>query len=843
MNLLRIAAWIFIVVFLASCANTSDPQAWEPEWMFGWKFSKGSHPGSIQKDFDDSGWETVDLPHDWAISGPFGEPADTGDTGKLPWKGQGWYRKSFTLPAASQGKRLQFVFDGVMAFSTIYLNGQEVGSWNYGYNSFWVDATQAAHFGGENMLVVHADTREHHARWYPGAGVYRKVSARLVDPVHIPVWGTYITTSKVSDESARVNVAVDVSNQASDRQKVDIEVTLLDPDQEEAGQRTSSISLEAGERKTQSLELTVSNTQRWDIEHPRLYRARVKVYVDGQLKHITKEPFGIRTFKWTADDGFHLNGRRVQLKGVNLHHDHGPLGAAFYPRAMERQLQIMRDMGVNAIRTSHNPPAPELLDMCDTMGFVVYNETFDKYGWGSGINCTTEEFVNQHAEIEVKNHLMRDRNHPSIFIWSIGNEVGSVLRDQDGKAAQHVPKMVDYFNKYDPTRPTSMGCNVPGAARKEKQILDALETTGWNYGGKYKTARRNYPDKPLIYTETASAFGTRGAYKPNLPKYKTDWGTDGELTAYILTSAKWSDIPEHEFEFVRKDDYLAGEFVWTGFDYLGEPTPYNSRLKDNPSPKDWQGRSSYFGIVDLAGLPKDSYYLYRSLWNKQEHTLHLSPHWNWKDHQGEQIPVMLYTDGDEAELFINGKSLGRRRKKDPDDLQTTTRVLPGKKTGQTTHQENPYYHVLDAYRLIWQDVSYEPGEIKAVVYKDGEKIGETTRRTAGEPDALRLIPDRDTLKANGMDLCYITIEMVDEHRVVCPRAMDDLTFNVEGAGELKGVANGNQMGLDPFTDATHPLFYGKAVAVVRSIHGKRGTCRVEVISEEGIQSAVEIVFQ
>jgi beta-galactosidase len=409
--------------------------------------------------------------------------------------------------------------------------------------------------------------------------------------------------------------------------------------------------------------------------------------------------------------------------------------------------------------------------------------------------------------------------------------------------------MVSYFKKYDSTRPSTMGCHVPSASGEGKHILDALETSGWNYGRRYVSTRLAYPDMPLIYSESASAFGTRGAYKLPLPKSKTDFTDDGEMTAYMLTSARWSDIPEIEFEYMRIDTFVAGEFVWTGFDYLGEPTPVmniNARWGAGsflPTREGYDARSSYFGIVDLAGLPKDSYYNYRSLWNTKEHTVHLAPHWNWQGHEGESIPVFVYTDGDEAELFLNGESLGRRSKMDPNLVLTSQSMADNfKYSVNPDDQENPYFEIVDAYRLRWMDVAYEPGELKALAYQNGTLIGEATVLTAGEPSTLRLTPDRMNLKADGMDLCYITISMVDASGNTCPLAMDMLEFHVDGAARLMGVANGNQMGHDVFTDEKHPLFYGKSVAVLRSIPGQSGTATLSIKSESGIEAEAVVNF-
>jgi len=845
---LLLIAWSFACSNIDQEPPTND---WDTSINFDWKFAKGENPDAVNVAFDDTSWESVNLPHDWAISGPFGELTASGNTGKLPWKGEGWYRKAFDLNEQDLGKRLQFLFDGVMASPKVYLNGQEVGFWRYGYNSFWIDATDAAKFGGTNILTVHADTREHNSRWYPGGGIYRKVSMRLVEPAHIPVWGVYVTTPEVTDARASVHAEVELANTAAESKQLKIEFILMDPMGEEAGKVDQTMEIAGSSSEKAVLDMTIENPELWGIEDPNLYTCFTKLFEGSKEIYREQTRIGFRAFEWTANDGFHLNGRRVQLQGVNMHHDQGPLGAAFFPRAMQRQLEIMREMGVNALRTSHNACAPEVLDLCDEMGIIVFNELFDKYGPTAGIDCSTAKFVDNYAEIEVKNFVLRDRNHPSVFLWSIGNEIPDLLTDSDGRAAEHVANMVKYFKNYDDTRPTTMGCHIPAVSEGDKHILDALETSGWNYGRRYVTTRKAYPDMPLTYSESASAFGTRGAYKLEFPKNKMDYGTDGDITSYMLTAAPWSDIPEIEFEYMRIDNFMAGEFVWTGFDYLGEPTPFVPGRWGVQTPEGHVARSSYFGIVDLAGLPKDSYYNYRSLWKKDDHTMRLTPHWNWEGHEGKSIPVMLYTDGDEAELFLNGKSIGRKKKLDPDQVKISQSMKENFEytVGKfdyhkgVSQDKNPYFEIIDAYRLRWMEVPYEPGELKAVVYKNGDQIGETIVKTAGQPAKLQLTPDRTILKADGMDLCYVTIAMVDERGILCPLAMDNLTFKAEGAAALKGVANGDAMGHDSFTDETHPLFYGKAVAVLRSIPRQSGEAKLIVSSTDSQSYETSVMFE
>ena len=580
----------------------------------GWRFAKGEQEEAVRGvDFDDSEWEAVRVPHDWAIEGPF-NPQENGYAGKLPWRGVGWYRKVFKLKGADRGKRVYFDFDGVMAFPKVYINGQLAGEWDYGYMSFRVDATDCVKFGAENVIAVRADTRRHGTRWYPGAGIYRKVTMTICEPVHIAHWGSFVTTPEVKDESARVCVSTMIENHLAKEAKVSVEVVLIDPDGKKVAIEKSHETVAAGDSSKMEQTLIVRKPQRWDIESPKLYIARTVVRVGRKVVDTDEVSFGIRTFEFTADDGFYLNGRRVQLYGVNLHHDHGPLGAAFYRRSMERQLEIMQEMGCNSIRTSHNPSSPELLELCDRMGMVVWDECFDKWA-GTADRVDGKPPLREHGEKQIRNLVMRDRNHPSVVVWSIGNEIGNQPYLKEGKSAERVEFMRDFVRKYDSTRPVGLGCHIPGTVAES--ILDSLDLTGWNYARRYERYRAKYPDKPIIYSESASTLSTRGFYELPLPSRKTDFSQQHQVDSYDLNSAAWSDIPDVEFKLMEDDSFVAGEMVWTGFDYIGEPTPFGQEAK-----------SSYFGIVDLCGIPKDRYYLYRSHWRPDDVTVHILPHWN-----------------------------------------------------------------------------------------------------------------------------------------------------------------------------------------------------------------------
>ena len=862
----------------------------------GWRFIKGEQGDEVtQVEFDDSGWDAVYVPHDWAISGPF-DANDNGDTGKLPWKGEGWYRKTFELPADAEGDCLTLNFDGVMAFPLVYVNGTLAGQWDYGYSPFQVDITPYVTFGAENVVAVHCDTRQWGSRWYPGAGIYRKVTLIQCHPVHIAQHGVQITTPPNNSRRDNVPNVVRVRTMLENVTAVDEEVTLvirlLDPDGKQVGldQRTERVTAEGSLKLDQVFLL--GQVQPWDLKTPNLYQAEVILQQGGKAVDSVTESFGMRSFKFTADDGFYLNGRRVQLYGVNLHHDQGPLGAAFYTRAMERQLEIMQEMGVNALRTSHNPPAAEVLDLCDRMGILVWDEVFDKWDHTAGRH-QGEPPLKEFSERQITNVVLRDRNHPSVVVWSIGNEIGA---GGEGVTPERSQYMTEFLKQVDSTRPVGMGCHIPEMVTQPN--FDALDLTGWNYGHRYDRFRLAYPKKPIVYSESASTLSTRGFYDFPQPERKEDYpDEEPQVCSYDLNAASWSDIPDKEFKLMQDDDFVAGEFVWTGFDYLGEPTPFRM-----------EARSSYFGIVDLVGIPKDRFYLYRSHWRPEATTVHILPHWTWPQRVGQNVPVFVYTNGDEAELFLNGRSLGRRKKGEvperPVDLALHAAVTASEDGGELVTDgelstvwtseanepwvqidlgrdqtigymildfereekyygytlkvssdaqqwetlatkptsrrpqwggpkrkfhtveasgrylrleftertrgrraglsnwsvypervESDYYDVTYDYRLRWNDVTYEAGELKVVAYKDGQVIGEAIQRTAGKPVALRLTPDRVSLHADGEDLSYVLVEALDAQGTVCPWADNRVTFAVKGAAEMVGIGNGNPLSL------------------------------------------------
>ncbi len=753
----------------------------------GWKFKKGEIPQAEFMEFDDSGWEQVTIPHDWAIAGPF-EPEGDGNTGKLPWKGQGWYRTKINVPKANSGKYLYLIFDGVMAFPKVYINGQLAGQWDYGYNSFYVDITKFIRPGGDNVLAVHADTRPHDSRWYPGAGIYRKVQLLTVNPVHVDVWGNHITTPVIKPHYADVQMATTVNNHTLDEQKLRIIHTLYNAQDNEVASKSVEGNIMAGRQKTLESTLTLSDPRRWDIDDPHLYKVKTAVYVNEVLMDEYHSTFGVRDIRFTANHGFYLNDRRIQLKGVNLHHDLGPLGAAFNLRALERQLEIMKGMGCNAIRSSHNTPAPELLDLCDQMGLLVFNEVFDKYDAKAGIQDTTD--FDDFAHRNIRNFVVRDRNHPSVFLWSVGNEIGDVQWNINN-GFHRLNTMINYLEKYDNTRPNTLVCDSKESAALEHWRF--YDVHSWNYGRRYSLARQLEPDKAVIISESASTLSTRGFYEFPLPEEKTDFTSSLQVSSYDLNAPWWAEIADDDFMWQQQEPYIAGEFVWTGFDYLGEPTPYNNQwTQENGMTDKEASRSSYFGVVDLCGIPKDRYYLYKSYWNPNETTIHILPHWNWPERVGEVTPVFVYTNGDCAELFLNGKSLGKQCK-DPKSKNSVER-----------------------FRLMWKDVVYEPGELTVVAYKAGVELGRQKMKTAGKPHSLKITPDQRTLKADGEDLSFVLVEAIDKDGNPCPLADHKLRVDVIGSGKLAGVGNGNPQSMNSFLSESVDLFYGKAMLILKA---------------------------
>ena len=765
----------------------------------GWEFSR-----------DKSGWRAVEVPHDWAIEGPF-DPEGEANSGKLPWKGVGWYRKSLVLGDAPKDRRVFLDFDGVMCDGTVYVNGQPCGRQMYGYLGFRADATPYL-YKGTNTIVVKADTTKLKSRWYPGAGMYRRVRKIETDGVYLDERDVAVTTPEVGAERATVRVRGAVTSRIPDDASATVTALLKSPSGEVVAGGRADVSVRSCGKGTFDIGFTLENPVLWEmVPSAALYTTEVSVRC-GVMEDAVSFKTGLRDFRFDAKEGFFLNGRHVRLKGVCLHSDLGILGMAYNRSAMRRQLAAMRDMGANALRTSHNPPSPETLDLCDEMGIFVWDECFDKWNATCGRG---DEPLEEFVEARLSEFVRRDRNHPSVFVWSIGNEIpngGGFAPGQEiwnmpstiGTTAERCARFRGAVLAEDATRPVGIGSCFPKAATEGH--YDSLDITGWNYRQLYDEMHRRHPEKPLVYSESASTFSDYGYYAPTLPTNITDYAVaDFSIDSYDRNSAVWSDIPDREFERMERDRFVAGEFVWTGIDYLGEPSPYlgeavcGVRLE-----KSRQSRSSYFGIYDLLCFPKDRAFLYRSHWNEDAFTLHVVPdHWNWE--RGRSMPVYVYTSAAEAEVFLNGKSLGRRRK-DP-----------------AATMADGYYAGMPRYRLMWNDVAYEPGEIKTVAYgSGGEVLGEETLRTAGPAAAVVLSPESDTLPDDGETLVFVKVTLADAKGTPVPRDNRRVSFSIEGPGRIVSVGNSSPRGFDSFkATSSHPLHNGRAgLAVKRTAPGK-----------------------
>jgi len=779
------------LLFILTCCAA---QAQRKEYLLdkNWKFGKGDYEGAAAQKYNDTKWESVTVPHDWAIKGPFngnndlqkvlivqnGEKEATmkaGRTGGLPFIGTGWYRTRFRVPEFSAGKHAEILFDGAMSNAKVYVNGKEAGAWPYGYNSFHFDISALLIPGQENTLAVRLQNEEQSSRWYPGAGLYRNVHLIITEAAFIPVWGTYITTPQITGDFAKVKISTSVKQGAAFKP-----LRLVTEIKNASGAVVASGAAALAETDQEVFEqnLIVKQPALWSPERPVLYTAVSRLYDGEVLKDEYTTRFGIRSVKYEAGKGFLLNGQVRKFKGVCNHHDLGPLGTAINTAALRRQLSILKDMGCDAIRTSHNMPAPELVALCDEMGFMMMVEAFDEWRTPKVKNGYAKYF-NEWAERDIVNMVHRDRNNPSVVMWSTGNEVP----DQGAKGGNKLAKWLqDICHREDPTRPVTVGMDRIDAALTNN-FASVLDIPGFNYKpARYEEAFNKLPQGLILGTETASTVSSRGVYKFPVEMVKNKMYDDKQSSSYDLEYCNWSQVPDDEFVQQDDRDFVIGEFVWTGFDYLGEPTPYDSK---------WPSHSSYFGIIDLAGLPKDRYYLYRSRWNTAEPTLHVLPHWTWPGREGQVTPVFVYTSYPSAELFINGKSMGRQTKNNTDNQSR--------------------------YRLMWKDVKYEPGTIKVIAYdKDGKPAGEETVRTAGKPHHIELTADRKELSSDGKDLAYVTARVCDAEGNLCPDASSKLMFKVSGKGSFKAVANGDPTSLELFHLPEMKAFHGMLVATVQA---------------------------
>jgi beta-galactosidase len=783
-----------------------------------WRFFKGTAEGAERPDFNDSQWRQVRLPHDWAIEGPF-DPKLNPHTGALPVFGTGWYRKSFTLPESAKDRHIFIAFDGAMANSTVWINGKELGGRPYGYSSFTFELTPYLKFGdAANVVAVRLMPEENSSRWYPGAGIYRNVWLDVTGPVHVAHWGTYVTAPAITPDQATVAVKTEIRNQSAKEEKVVLQTSVLDGEGHIVSRNRIDGTIPAGGEQTLPTTVTVNQPQRWDIDHPYLYTLVSEIIQGTDTLDRYTTPFGIRTIKFDNQKGFQLNGRVTKIHGVCMHHDLGALGAAVNRRAIERQLEILKAAGVNAIRTSHNPPAPELLELCDRMGLVVMDEAFDMWRIPKVPNGYSK-YYDQWSERDLRDMARRDRNHPSIIMWSIGNEIPEQREPAGAKEAQ---RLTNFFHEEDPTRPTTSAFNSWKDAIKNG-LADEVDIPGFNYQPMhYEQIMKDHPGWTIYGSETASCVSSRGVYHLPIEHYRKD--ESHQISSYDVVAPPWAYCPDVEFTYQDRLPQVLGEFVWTGFDYIGEPTPYFDTHPLNPA--DWPARSSYFGMVDLAGFPKDRYYLYQSEWTTKP-MVHLLPHWNWPGMEGKPIPVMCYSNADEVELFLNGKSLGRKKR------YSDKWEMP---VGPNVSEDGKF---LTKYRLIWQ-VPYDPGTLKAVAYRDGKQVAVEEMRTAGAPAKIVLSPDRKVIQADGDDLSFVTVRIEDKSGNLCPMADNLVHFEVTGAGRIRAVDNGNAATVESFQADHRKAFSGMALLIVTSEQGRPGRIQVTATSDGLAKAKTEI---
>lgn len=785
---------LLALLMTAAATTASAQQRYETTLSNGWRFSH-----------DKQTWQTISIPHDWAIAGPFDKKWDlqvvaieqngeteatekSGRSGALPWIGKGYYQRTITIP--ENCKHAELVFDGAMSEPTVWFNGILAGHWAYGYNTFRVDITPFMQ-AGDNQLEVDLQNVEESSRWYPGAGIYRPVKLILTGSSWIDPWKTFIRTTKLAANEAELAVTVGTGNALDGG--LSFVVEILDAEgQLVALESNDNVNCEG----TADMTFSIKSPQLWTPETPYLYTARINYMQCGQLLDTTTQKFGIRTIQVSKEGGFQLNGVTRKIKGVCLHHDLGPLGAAVNKAALIRQIKTMKAMGCDAIRTSHNMPSQMQMDVCDSLGMMVMAESFDMWVYPKCKNGYAR-FFKEWSNKDIENLILANRNHPSIVMWSIGNEIP----EQGSKAGKEIAESLQKLcHELDPTRPVTQGLDHAEASI-ESGVAKVMDVPGFNYRvHKYQKSIGQLPQGFLLGSETASTVSSRGVYKfPVVPDDNSRYASwapgydpkaienaDGQCSSYDVEYCSWSNLPDDDWVWQDEKPWVIGEFVWTGYDYLGEPSPYDEY---------WPARSSYFGICDLAGLPKDRYWLYRSHWNNNKHTIHLLPHWTWgKERRGKVTPVYCYTDYPTAELFINGKSQGKISK-------------------------NPKER-LDRYRLRWNDVKYEPGEVKVVVYDaEGRAAGEKSMKTAGKPADLRLdtwTQNGQTLNADGDDLAFITVSLTDAKGTLIPDASNQLMFEVTGAGTFEAVCNGDATSLESFKQPTMKLFNGQLVIIVRS---------------------------
>ncbi|MCG8579564.1 MAG: DUF4982 domain-containing protein [Bacteroidales bacterium] len=808
---------ILLALLVSFQVDARDTISFNDNWRFA-RFgtmpdgSFKEEPNDIDEpDYDDSDWRTLSVPHDWGIEGPFRDDLPN-RTGKLPWAGIGWYRKVFTVDASVDDKRVFIEFDGAMSNASVYVNGGFAGEWAYGYTSFCIEITRYLKPGEENLIAVRLDNKTNSSRWYPGGGIYRNVRMVTTNSTRIKQWGVFITTPDINQKEASVHVATELDG-------LDKKGYMLRHEIFTGKQKVTELFCQPAA----NAKLIIKQPKFWNLKQPHLYTLKTSLIKDGQIVDEEFNSFGIRSIEYTSE-GFFLNGKKTKMNGVCMHHDLGPLGTAINIRAMERQIEILKSFGTNAIRTAHNPPAPEFLKLCDQMGILVQVEAFDVWQKQKIENDYASLFGAWH-ERDLRAMVRRDRNHPCVVMWSTGNEM---IELKSGSDAPIALMLSDIVRSEDATRPVSFGNSRPEAATNGFQ--HTADVFGFNYKPHlYEVLRKAKPDLPVYGSETASTISSRGEYFFPVSDDKSK-GSGGyfQVSSYDLSAPHWSYPPEKEWEAQDKNPWVIGEFVWTGFDYLGEPTPYNKdktnllNLTDPAEKKKMQEklkqmgnkippRSSYFGIVDLCGFPKDRYYLFQSRWMPELPMVHILPHWNWPERIGEITPVFVYTSGDEAELFLNGQSLGRKKK------------------GQYE------------YRLRWNEVKYQPGELKVVAYKNGKVWAKDVVKTTNTAAKLALEVDRSVIKSDGEDLAFITVKVCDKHGQLVPRTHNSVKYTIDGPGEIIAIGNGDPTSHESFQAKERKVFNGLALVVVRSHKGEAGEVKISAVAE-GLQGA-ELKFK
>jgi len=815
-NIFSLLPSIFIFLLITDDLVAQIKTARTQSFNTGWKFFLGDNASAPTLGFNDAAWRSLNLPHDWSIELPFDKGSPTGTGGGALRGGIGWYRKTFVMPASAKGKFVAISFDGVYRNSEVWINGHYLGKRPYGYSSFQYDLSSYLNYGNEkNVIAVRVDnSQQPNSRWYSGSGIYRNVWLTVTDKLHIAYNGTYITTPEVSNKSAKIDLAITLRYLLTvfwkdDHAKAVLVKTIIYDQQgrQTTGRTSPNVVVSPFPYQsptTITQQFIITNPHQWSIDTPYLYKAVTQIILNGKVIDEYTTPFGIRSFIFDIDKGFLLNGKHVKILGVCDHHDLGCLGAAINKAALKRQLQILKEMGCNGIRTSHNPPAPELLDLCDEVGFIVMDEAFDMWKKEKTKYDYHLDWDEWHKK-DLEDQVIRDRNHPSVFIWSIGNEVSEQWNKKDSSGTIIAKELSDIIHSLDTTRPITSACNSP---YPDNPVIksDALDLIGYNYAhNDFSNFHKRFPGKKFIATETVSALQTRGHYdmpSDSIRRWPSSWdkplinsNPDTTCSAYDNCSAPWGSTHEETWKVLKKYDFLSGMYIWTGFDYIGEPTPYP-----------WPARSSYFGIIDLAGFPKDVYYMYQSEWTNKT-ILHVFPHWNWK--QNDTVDVWAYyNNADEVELFLNGKSLGTKRK-----------------TGNDLH--------------VWWRVKYEPGTIKAISRKNGKVVLTKEIKTAGKPAKIILIADRKNIKADGSDLSFITAMITDANGNTVPDANNLIHFEINGEGFIAGTDNGSETDLTSFKSSQRKTFNGLCLAVIQSKQ-KPGSIQISATSG-GLQPAIIIV--